>query len=571
MIFLNVISGGLSFALAMLSAQGSILDVQKRRHVTTLIYARLPIFFLEMTWTVATTMIAFDLFNTGSVCKIETGIRIAVILEWILVLSLFVAAIFIFNPLESRRMDRSMVDERLYWKRKFFLCKMRQDQQVRQALDDIAALLSAFFSENDYVLSDIIAGLLLLVHSPHKRIPPAINPVEKSAQFPEWMKLPNCLEPAHRYLKLSVAVYGWPQYIVGNCGCSSWCLLCRRLSCCKTQSGETDLLIVEDNCCSCHSSALMLTLDSDCKLCFLSYRNGLFEAPFAVIIDQRTNAIVIAIRGSASFMDIVTDLSLNEDLFSSIDVDSDPILRSDKELDGHGEVRVHRGILKGARYIYETLATNHVLEDLEIQYPNYHIAICGHSLGAGIGSLLALLLKLKYSDVRCFAFAPPGSVISENGIADTEKSTLTILVGDDMIPRMTYQSIHLLKIEIEREIASTDKAKYEILIKGIFKLFISYPFSLHRDDSLSTQGFCHVPENESRPSMEGNREERVQLRPPGHLLHLTCPDKDEVKMQWIHNRTLSEIQLTSSMLRDHLPFNIQKILKRACEQTKCSQ
>jgi sn1-specific diacylglycerol lipase len=114
--------------------------------------------------------------------------------------------------------------------------------------------------------------------------------------------------------------------------------------------------------------------------------------------------------------------------------------------------------LKGARYIYETLATNHVLEDLEIQYPNYHIAICGHSLGAGIGSLLALLLKynsliipilflklnyrLKYSDVRCFAFAPPGSVISENGIADTEKSTLTILVGDDMIPRMTYQAMH---------------------------------------------------------------------------------------------------------------------------------
>ena len=106
-------------------------------------------------------------------------------------------------------------------------------------------------------------------------------------------------------------------------------------------------------------------------------------------------------------MDLITDLSLNEDVFNSVDVDSDPILRSDKELDGHGEVRVHRGILRGARYVYETLQTHHVLEDLQTKYPEYHLGniyrlqycknkfpvICGHSLGAGIGSLLALLLK----------------------------------------------------------------------------------------------------------------------------------------------------------------------------------
>jgi hypothetical protein len=56
--------------------------------------------------------------------------------------------------------------------------------------------------------------------------------------------------------------------------------------------------------------------------------------PFAVLIDHKTQAIVIAIRGSASFMDLITDLSLNEDVFNSVDVDSDPILKSDKELDG---------------------------------------------------------------------------------------------------------------------------------------------------------------------------------------------------------------------------------------------
>ena len=68
------------------------------------------------------------------------------------------------------------------------------------------------------------------------------------------------------------------------------------------------------------------------------------------------------------------------------------------------------------------------------------------------------------------------------------------MLGDDVVPRMTFQvffktfskfyfsifkSISLLKMEVERELTITDKAKYEILIKGIFKLIVSYPFSLH--------------------------------------------------------------------------------------------
>jgi hypothetical protein len=59
MIFLNIISGGLSLALAMTSAQGTILDVDRRRHVSTLIYARLPVYFVEIVWTLTTTLIAF--------------------------------------------------------------------------------------------------------------------------------------------------------------------------------------------------------------------------------------------------------------------------------------------------------------------------------------------------------------------------------------------------------------------------------------------------------------------------------------------------------------------------------
>nr|CAD2145236.1 unnamed protein product [Meloidogyne enterolobii] len=574
MIFVNFLSGGLSFALAMLSAQGSIMEMEKRRHVSTLLYARLPVFFVEVIWTIITTLLSFNIFyNADNLCKIESGIRIAVVIEWILVISIFIGAICVFNPHEGRRMDRSLVDERLYWKRNFFLCKMRADNQVRQALDDIATLISQFFEDNNYVISDIIAGLLLLVHSPHKRIPPPIESIIKNEhELPHWMKLPNCLKYASRYFEFAFAVYGWPHYVACNCACGAWYLLCKKLNCCcRRHDNRRDFMLMGDNCCSCHSSALELMLDDECTPAFVCFRNGLFEVPFAVVIDHHTNSIVIAIRGSASFMDIITDLSLDDETLDSIDVDSDPILRSDKELDGYGEIRVHKGILKSARYIYETLQTNHVIEDAQQRCPNYNIVICGHSLGAGIGSLLALFLKIKYPDIRCYAFAPPGSVVSENGIYVTEKSTLSFVLGDDVVPRMTFQSISLLKTEVERELTTTDKAKYEILIKGIFKLIVSYPFSLHRADNISTQGFANLTENNNdmRHSENiGTREERIMLRPPGNLLHLTFENqkiKDRVNVNWIDHSSLAEIQLTSSMLSDHLPYNIHRALLIAKE------
>jgi len=42
-------------------------------------------------------------------------------------------------------------------------------------------------------------------------------------------------------------------------------------------------------------------LDDECTPAFVCFRNGLFEVPFAVVIDHHTNSIVIAIRGKFKF------------------------------------------------------------------------------------------------------------------------------------------------------------------------------------------------------------------------------------------------------------------------------
>jgi len=37
--------------------------------------------------------------------------------------------------------------------------------------------------------------------------------------------------------------------------------------------------------------------------------------------------------------------------------------------------------------------------------------VVGHSLGGGTATLLAFLLKPKYPDLICYAYAPPGATV----------------------------------------------------------------------------------------------------------------------------------------------------------------
>lgn len=41
---------------------------------------------------------------------------------------------------------------------------------------------------------------------------------------------------------------------------------------------------------------------------------------------------------------------------------------------------------------------------------NYKLIITGHSLGAGVAAILAVLLKPAYPYLHCYAYSPPGCI-----------------------------------------------------------------------------------------------------------------------------------------------------------------
>ncbi|KAK6034343.1 triacylglycerol lipase [Cooperia oncophora] len=268
-------------------------------------------------------------------------------------------------------------------------------------------------------------------------------------------------------------------------------------------------------------------------------------------------------------------------------------------------------MLMSARYVFDTLKKHQVLEDLAVLNTNYQLVVCGHSLGAGVASLLTLLLKQEYPDVRCFAFAPPGCVISENGLHEMEQHVMSIVSGDDVVSRISFHAMQRLRIKVAAELDACTKAKYEILIRGFFRIFFrpsweSGPLSgnngavtdranLIADGANSNGSYgaagIEAPNTAIMVTMVTNERlaSRVELFAPGKLLYI-AEALTSWRMEYRVNglilsellfsllalvyskpapehippglRCLTDVKLTASALTDHLPKSIERMLKK---------
>lgn len=58
-----------------------------------------------------------------------------------------------------------------------------------------------------------------------------------------------------------------------------------------------------------------------------------------------------------------------------------------------------------------------------------------------------------------------------------------------------------------------------------------------------------------------------QLYPPGKLLHFAFdPVTHEAQPNWIKHDYLKDVQLTGSIIADHMPFRVRKLLRKARDE-----
>ncbi|KAJ4865325.1 lipase (class 3) domain-containing protein [Trichoderma breve] len=162
-----------------------------------------------------------------------------------------------------------------------------------------------------------------------------------------------------------------------------------------------------------------------------------------ISLDHAAKAVVLACRGTLGFEDVLADLTCDYDRL---------VWR------GKG-YRVHKGIHASARRLLyggdgRVLLT---LKEALREFPDYGLVLCGHSLGAGVTSLLGIMLpppnealvNVKLSDIRppsgrrihVYAYGPP-AVMSSSLRKITRGLITTVVHGNDLVPHLSLGLLH---------------------------------------------------------------------------------------------------------------------------------
>ncbi|GFY90271.1 alpha/beta-Hydrolases superfamily protein [Actinidia rufa] len=149
-------------------------------------------------------------------------------------------------------------------------------------------------------------------------------------------------------------------------------------------------------------------------------------SPYMIYLDQDNADIVVAIRGlnmakESDFL-VLLDNKLGQTTFDG----------------GY----VHNGLLKAAEWVLA--AECEMMRELIETNPSYTLTFAGHSLGAGVVTLLAMLViqnreklgNIERKRIRCFAIAP-ARCISLNLAVRYADVINSVVLQDDFLPRTT--------------------------------------------------------------------------------------------------------------------------------------
>jgi sn1-specific diacylglycerol lipase len=283
------------------------------------------------------------------------------------------------------------------------------------------------------------------------------------------------LQTVAYYLDYAMAVYGWPMYAMLNkgTGCCRLCpfLTCSQNSCCFKQSccfrnnheqnEEHEQDNEQDNCCSCNRAAMQRILSNKtCEIIYSTYHVEIGEPPFLVALDHTQKAIVISIRGTLSLQDIITDLNAEGDL-----IPTEPA--QDRWL-------AHKGMIEAAVYIRQQLSDRRLIEralahgsstsnQTRLRTQSYTIVLVGHSLGAGTASILAIMLRNRYPDLTCYAYSPPGGLLSLEAAEYSRTFITSVVLGKDVVPRLGLHQMESLRFDLINAIQTCSLSKWRLI------------------------------------------------------------------------------------------------------------
>ena len=627
----------LEVAIVFFSARGTIVRTKPRKPVVHLLHFRVLVFIMEVVLLIIGTVFAFKTQGESDrvICpNLDNAVlltQIIVAVDWCLLFALVAFILVYLDPchcysakvnygtvqqqIHSRSVDRTVVRQQWslthsVWEKRFRVacCFAGSDDTHQVAYKEVAEIFAHLFCDTNVVLSDIAAGLVLLQkeHFAQEELQRRNPQIEESHGV--LLNFHNAQErqlfkDAIHFLKYAVGMYSWMFYVYMNpwSGC---CQLCCKLCCSRSQDMRPH--IIEDNACFCHLAALrQVTGLDEIDIIYCSFVNDIYQVPFVVCLDHTHQSVVIAIRGTMSLTDIVTDLTAT----------TRPI-----ELPNFPDFLVHKGMLKTATWILEKLNEGEILEDAFGKAPIYNLVCVGHSLGSGCACVLSMLLRDKYPGIQCFCYSPTGSLLNEAAAEHTKTFVTSLTLGKDLVARLNVPNAHILKEDLVRVLESCEKPKCQILFEGVLETVCNcfgrpvvfegtdsstrnHPqngdeeAALHAqpnpEDSLEITPLLHrnlssirslpvttVDQHQHLPAeTNGNASDDldhplIPLYPPGRVMHIyDCSQhkacfcgRRQLEARWASRSNFDRVIVSPDMLRDHFPDVLLNAMNRVWQQ-----
>nr|XP_009488505.1 PREDICTED: sn1-specific diacylglycerol lipase alpha [Pelecanus crispus] len=591
-------------AIIWLSMRGSILYTEPRDSMQYVLYVRLAILVIEFVYAIVGIVWLTQYYTSCNDITAKSVTLGMVVCNWVVILSVCITVLCVFDPtgrtfVKLRATKRRQRNLRTYnlrhrleegqassWTRrlKVFLCCTRTKDSQSDAYSEIAYLFAEFFRDLDIVPSDIIAGLVLLRQRQRAKRNAVLDeanndilaflsgmPVTRNTKY---LDLKNAQEMQRYkevcyYMLFALAAYGWPIYLMRKPTCGL-CRLARSCSCCclcpSRPRYAPSVTIEEDNCCGCNAIAIrrhfldenMTSVD----IVYTSCHDAVYETPFYVAVDHDKKKVVISIRGTLSPKDALTDLTG--------DAERLPV-------EGHhGTWLGHKGMVLSAEYIKKKLEQEMVLSqafgrDLGRGTKHYGLIVVGHSLGAGTAAILSFLLRPQYPSLKCFAYSPPGGLLSEDAMEYSKEFVTAVVLGKDLVPRIGLSQLEGFRRQLLDVLQRSNKPKWRIIV-GATKCIPKSELPEETEENSVTSNRLWTHPSDLTIALSAS----TPLYPPGRIIHVVhnhpaeqcccCEQEDPTYFAiWGDNKAFNEVIISPAMLHEHLPYVVMEGLNKVLE------
>eukprot|EP01090_Pellita_catalonica_P017196 TRINITY_DN5131_c0_g1_i1.p1 TRINITY_DN5131_c0_g1~~TRINITY_DN5131_c0_g1_i1.p1 ORF type:complete len:512 (+),score=111.68 TRINITY_DN5131_c0_g1_i1:29-1537(+) len=329
---------------------------------------------------------------------------------------------------------------------------------------------------------------------------------------------------AHYYMRFAAAVYGW-KLIYGYSFKESTKGIYR---------GFTNGDDIQPEVFAEHSGIEVEDILSQ------QWTSNLFDPGHVVAYAHRRKTIVVTIRGTFHLRDALVDM----------------VGRYEPFLTGFA----HCGMAKAAKGKYKTLMP--VILKARDEHRDYKVEVVGHSLGAGTAALLTYLIHARYPEIpiHCHAFASP-CVVSLD-LARNKELITSVVVGDDIVPRLSYGSLEDLKKDIGILLDSVDGNTtriFQIIAAGNV-------WGSSTTARLEKMLGCKSKMDWS--VLRDNKQQKIlseKLWVPGKVIHLYS-NFGEYEAEESSPSLFGEIVISTRMFLDHMPDLYEAVLLEVLEK-----